>query len=108
MLLQVRTKTFVAVGHESANNVTTKDHMKANLLANMELGVHAPQGGEIQLQTTATRSDDPEYGMRATGDSDDEFYSRSPVQVWLLPPLVQKLLNMHTEIDNSISASNLG
>ncbi len=46
MLLQVRAKTFVAVGHETANKGEhgknlRRDTMDANLLANMELGVHA-------------------------------------------------------------------
>ena len=45
--LQVRAKTFVAVGHETANKGDAagkklrRDTMDANLLANMELGVHA-------------------------------------------------------------------
>lgn len=80
----MRTKTFVAVGHESANNLGVKDHMQANLLANMEMGVHhhgdscRTTGEEIQMQPTG-RSDDPAY--RATGDSDDAYYSRGPLQV---------------------------
>lgn len=45
-LAQVRAKTFVAVGHETANKGEggknlRRDTMDANLLANMELGVHA-------------------------------------------------------------------
>ena len=46
-VVQVRAKTFVAVGHETANkgdakgNKLRRDTMDANLLANMELGVHA-------------------------------------------------------------------
>ncbi len=44
---QVRAKTFVAVGHETANKGDAagkklrRDTADANLLANMELGVHA-------------------------------------------------------------------
>jgi hypothetical protein len=43
----VRAKTFVAVGHETANKGDAagkklrRDTADANLLANMELGVHA-------------------------------------------------------------------
>ena len=45
-VLQVRAKTFVAVGHETANKGEhgknlRRDTMDANLLANMELGIHA-------------------------------------------------------------------
>ena len=82
--VQVRTKTFVAVGHESANNVGSKDHMQANLLANMELGIHhhsdSPRqtGDSIQMQPLG-RSDDAAY--RGTGDSDDAYYSRGPLKV---------------------------
>ena len=44
--LQVRAKTFVAVGHETANKGEhgknlRRDTMDANLLSNMELGIHA-------------------------------------------------------------------
>ncbi len=44
--MQVRAKTFVAVGHETANKGEhgknlRRDTMDANLLANMELGIHA-------------------------------------------------------------------
>ena len=48
---QVRAKTFVAVGHETANNRGKRalggkgEAMDADLLANMELGVHAPAAG---------------------------------------------------------------
>ena len=89
--VQVRTKTFVAVGHESANNVRAKDQMQANLLANMELGVHrqelAPEGASprstaesgIQLQPIG-KSDDPVYQMRGTAESDEDYYSRRPPQ----------------------------
>ena len=43
---QVRAKTFVAVGHETANKGgdgkgLRRETADANLLANMELGVHA-------------------------------------------------------------------
>ncbi len=46
MMVQVRAKTFVAVGHETANKGEhgknlRRDTMDANLLANMELGIHA-------------------------------------------------------------------
>lgn len=46
VLRQVRAKTFVAVGHETANKGADgkklrRDTIDANLLANMELGVHA-------------------------------------------------------------------
>ena len=42
----MRAKTFVAVGHETANKGEhgknlRRDTMDANLLANMELGIHA-------------------------------------------------------------------
>lgn len=42
----MRAKTFVAVGHETANKGEAgknlrRDTMDANLLANMELGVHS-------------------------------------------------------------------
>ena len=59
MLIQVRAKTFVAVGHETANRdkraVGGKTEAPdADLLANMELGVHSadaqgplPQGGAV-------------------------------------------------------------
>ena len=45
-MVQVRAKTFVAVGHETANKGEhgknlRRDTMDANLLANMELGIHA-------------------------------------------------------------------
>lgn len=82
----MRTKTFVAVGHESANSVAAKDHMQANLLANMELGVHpggaSPRGtgDSIQMQSLGGRSDDPVFQGRGTAESDDDFYSRAPVQ----------------------------
>ena len=85
--VQVRTKTFVAVGHESANNtkLAANDHMHANLLANMEMGMHQPGAGPrgtsedgIQMNPIS-RSDDADY--RATGDSDDAYYSRGPLQV---------------------------
>ena len=86
-LFQVRTKTFVAVGHESANQAAVKDHMQANLLANMDLGGNL-QGdslrttGEsiVQMQDFGN-SDDPSYQMRGTNESDDAFYSRGPLQV---------------------------
>ena len=43
---RVQTKTFVHVGHETANKKgeqgQTQDAMESNLLANMELGVHNP------------------------------------------------------------------
>ncbi len=83
---QVRTKTFVAVGHESANNVV-KDHMQANLLANMELGgnlrAESPRttGESIQMTQQHNKSDDPSYQMRGTNESDDAYYSRGPLQV---------------------------
>lgn len=83
---QVRTKTFVAVGHESANNVAAKDHMQANLLANMDLGGNQRAGSprttteSIQMQQFG-KSDDPSYQMRGTNESDDAFYSRGPLQV---------------------------
>ena len=47
----MRAKTFVAVGHETANNRGKRalggkgEAMDADLLANMELGVHAPAAG---------------------------------------------------------------
>ena len=97
-VVQVRTKTFVAVGHESANNVRPKDQMQANLLANMELGVHrqglAPDGASprstaesgIQLQPIG-KSDDPVYQMRGTAESDEDYYSRRPPQQARPPPL---------------------
>jgi len=84
--VQVRTKTFVAVGHESANNVAVKDHMQANLLANMDLGGNRladslrTTGDSIQMQQFG-KSDDPSYQMRGTNESDDAFYSRGPLQV---------------------------
>ena len=96
--VQVRTKTFVAVGHESANNVRAKDHMQANLLANMELGGNrqgrAAEGASprstadsgIQLQPIG-KSDDPVYQMRGTVESDDDYYSRRSPQQVRPPPL---------------------
>ena len=40
---RVQAKTFVAVGHETANKVgQPPEAMESNLLANMELGVHNP------------------------------------------------------------------
>ena len=59
MSVQVRAKTFVAVGHETANRNKRAAGGKAeapdaDLLANMELGVHSPdargappQGGAV-------------------------------------------------------------
>ena len=40
---RVQAKTFVAVGHETANKVgQPPEAMESNLLANMEMGVHNP------------------------------------------------------------------
>ena len=86
-IVQVRTKTLVAVGHESANQAAVKDHMQANLLANMDLGGNQREDplritgdSSIQMQQFGN-SDDPSYQMRGTNESDDAFYSRGPLQV---------------------------
>ena len=64
---QVRAKTFVAVGHETANKGEhgknlRRDTMDANLLANMELGVHsdaAPGRQTSDLVSTPARLHSP-------------------------------------------------
>lgn len=64
--------------------------MEANLLANMELGIHQPgispraTSDSIQMQPMG-KSDDVMYQMRGTMDSDDGLYSKDPVQVTHLP-----------------------
>ena len=83
----MRTKTFVPVGVEPSQKGGAKDHMQANLLANMEIGGNqrsfpmSVTGEEIIQMQPMGRSDDPVYQMRGTDESDDAYYSRGPLRV---------------------------
>ena len=57
----MRAKTFVAVGHETANKGEhgknlRRDTMDANLLSNMELGIHADAAPGRQTSDVVLRS----------------------------------------------------
>lgn len=84
----MRAKTFVPVGVEPAKGAGSKDHMQANLLANMELGGNSQPsypirvtGEEVIQMQPLGKSDDPPFQMRGTDESDDAYYSRGPLQV---------------------------
>lgn len=83
----MRAKTFVPVGVEEGQKAGAKDHMQANLLANMEIGGNQRSfpvrvtGEEIIQMQPMGKSDDPMYQMRGTDESDDAYYSRGPLQV---------------------------
>ena len=87
--MQVRTKTFVPIELENQDGKSTgvKDHMHANLLANMELGGNQRSypmrvtGEEVIHMQPLGKSDDPVFQMRGTDESDDAYYSRGPLQV---------------------------
>lgn len=86
--MQVRAKTFVPVGVQPVKE-GQKDHMQANLLANMEMGGNQRSfpvrvtGEEVIQMQPLGKSDDPVFQMRGTDESDDAFYSRGPLQVRL-------------------------
>ncbi|BDA41803.1 Transmembrane protein 184B at N-terminal half [Coccomyxa sp. Obi] len=80
----VKAKTFVAVGHETANKGEggknlRRDTMDANLLANMELGVHS----DAAPGRHTSDMDGSVNGVARTTTDDDAFYrtTRDPLEV---------------------------
>ncbi|KAK9819743.1 hypothetical protein WJX72_001824 [[Myrmecia] bisecta] len=81
----VRAKTFLAVGHETAN----KYRDNANLLANMEMGIHRNEGERTTSEQEAMDSPQPAsmssrdadlYGANGTIDEVDELYKTGPLE----------------------------